>query len=116
MQIDNNQINNVQVGFGARIGIRVFTVNAAQLFASITNNRVTNPNAFTSGTQVEYLIVSDGSGTLCSRLLNNTASVSGYEFRRNAGTLQREPLVGNIGTVQPDGGVITPVAAGTCGF
>ena len=85
------------------------------LFALITNNRVANPNAFMAN-RVEYEIISGGGGTLCSRLLNNTASLSGYEFQRFTGTLQREPLVGNTGTVQPDFGVITNVAAGTCGL
>ncbi len=115
MQIDNNQVNNVQF-WGGQIGIRVNAFGAGPLFASVTNNRVANPNAFTPGNRVEYSIVLSSGGTLCSQLLNNTASNSGYEFRRASGTLQREPLVGNTGTVQPDLGVITPVAAGTCGF
>ncbi|MBM0745464.1 right-handed parallel beta-helix repeat-containing protein [Phormidium sp. CLA17] len=112
VQIDNNQVNNVQF---AGIGIRVISATA-QMFASVTNNRVANLNAYAPGNQVEYQIVSQGTGTLCSRLLNNTASLSGYEFRNAGSTLQREPLVGNTGPVQPDIGVITPVAAGTCGF
>ena len=115
VQIDNNQINNVQGP--QQFGIRLIANTTGQLFASVTNNRVANTNAFLPGNRVEYEIVSGGTGTLCSRLLNNTASLSGYEFRRQAGgTVQREPLVGNTGTVQPDFGVITNVAAGTCGF
>ncbi|PZV17894.1 MAG: hypothetical protein DCF22_03085 [Leptolyngbya sp.] len=114
VQIDNNQVNNVQF---PGIGIRVIAATG-QMFASVTNNRVTNPNAYTPNARVEYEIVSEGTGTLCSRLLNNTASLSGYEFQRQTAgsTLQREPLVGNTGTVQPDIGVVTNVAAGTCGF
>ena len=116
VQIDNNQVNNVQLFFGAQIGIRVVAVGTGPLFASVTNNRVANTNAYTATSRVEYLINSVGGGIFCSRLLNNTASLSGYEFRNVGSTLQREPLVGNTGTVRPDIGVITPVAAGTCGF
>ena len=115
VQIDNNQVNNVQFVGGTQVGIRVLNAGAGPLFASVTNNRVANPNAYAPSGEVEYQFFSFGGGTLCSRLLNNTASLSGYEFW-SFGTLQREPLVGNIGTVQPDIGVITNVAAGTCGF
>jgi hypothetical protein len=94
----------------------VTTFGAGQLFASVTNNRVANPNPYLSGGQVEYQITSQNAVTLCSRLLNNTASLSGYEFLGFGVSLQREPLVGNTGTVQPDIGVINNVAAGTCGF
>jgi hypothetical protein len=117
VQIDNNQVNNVQTTGGTQFGIRVANFNPGPLFASVTNNRVTNPNVYLSNGLVEYQIFSLGGGPLCSRLLNNTASLSGYEFYSQFGALvQREPLVGNTGTVQPDIGVITPVAAGTCGF
>jgi len=115
--IDNNTISNVSLAGGRQLGIGVSSNNNTQLFASVTNNRVTNANAFVANNQVEYRFFTTGTSNLCSRVLNNFASNSGYFFdQAGASTNRREPLTGNTGTVQPDAGAITNVAAGTCGF
>lgn len=119
--VDNNTIANVSLALGFQYGINLSANDGSQLFGTVTNNRVSNTNAFVSPSQVEYRFFSNnGSGilpNLCVQVLNNSASNSGYLFQQFAGSvLRREPLVGNTGTAQPDVGTITNVAAGTCGF
>ncbi|MBF2027315.1 MAG: inverse autotransporter beta domain-containing protein [Oscillatoriales cyanobacterium C42_A2020_001] len=121
--IDNNQIFNVINASGLQLGLSVEAGGTSQLFASVTNNRVTNPNPFVASDLVEFKAqvgVFGGSTTAsgCVRFSNNTASNSGYLLRKNLATtaLQLEPFTANAGTRQADIGVITNVAAGTCGF
>lgn len=116
VSIDNNRVANIQPGV-TQYGIEPATLGNAQMFVSLTNNQVANPNAFTPGT-VEYRFSTfTATNNLCIRALNNRASNSGFFFFNTVGnTVRREPLSGNIGTLQPDSGTITNVAAGTCGF
>jgi hypothetical protein len=111
--IDANQVQQTVLAAGFQIGIGLQSTGG-QLFASVTNNQLNNPGVFTPN-QVEFRAIINN-GTLCLRLLNNTAVNTGFRSSQMAGLLQQEPLVGNTGIVQPNAGTITNVPAGTCGF
>lgn len=115
--VDSNQVSGVLLSGGLRMGISVEAYNSGQLFASVTNNRVTNTNAYGGFDLVEYKAKIDSTSNACVRFLNNIASNSGYVMQNtNSAMLRLEPFLGNVGTRQPDGGVITNVAAGFCSF
>jgi hypothetical protein len=116
--IDNNQVSNTQVG-GLQVGISAEAINVGQIFASITNNRVANTNAYSGFDFVEYKVqANNAGGSACARFLNNTASNSGYVAATLAATaiVRVEPFVGNVGIRRADIGSITNVVAGLCGF
>jgi hypothetical protein len=127
--IDSNQVSNVQLGGIAQVGITVDTADTAQLFGSITNNRVANTNALGNSNRVEYRAQTNNIGVpnnnnICVRFLNNSASQTGYWLANFSpvGTIRVEPFTGNTGGTPPQpttNGVVANilnVAAGVCGF
>ena len=119
--LDSNQIRQTQLQFGVdQQGINVEAAGGltSNLFALITNNQVNNPNFFAFPNRIEIRGQRFSATNLCIRAVNNQTALSGFlwnNFNAGPGLFQLEPRVGNVGTENTNG-VITPVAAGTCGF
>ncbi len=110
--IQGNQISTI-----TDEGIYISTeASTATINIIIADNVITTTGAEANG----VVATTAAASTLCLNLLNNTATVAltsfGYQIAPSSsvGTINLEPIVGNIGTFAPTMGSVIIVPAGTC--